>query len=181
MKLTELIAKTYDCESFESRAVDPALLRELWEAVRLTSSAANTQPWEVYLVLDAGIKEKLDGFVLDAMLRSGAGGNPVSRAPVALVVAFDRKRSAARFGQVGETLFAIQDTAAAIAHLRLAAAELGLGTRWIREVDLEQTAAALRCRPGILPVALITLGYPLKEGEEPPLLKAADWLHTLKG
>lgn len=181
MKLVELITKTRDCESFEERAVDPELLDALWEAVRLTSSAANTQPWEIYLVRDGRTREKLDGCVLEAMLRSGAGGNPVSRAPLSVVVAFDRKRAAARFGQVGEALFAVQDTSAAVTHLRLAAAGQGLGTRWIREVDLEQVAAALGCPPGIRPVALLTLGYPREAGQEPPLLAVADWLHTLEG
>ncbi|HUV07422.1 MAG TPA: nitroreductase family protein, partial [Spirochaetia bacterium] len=175
--LSELLEKTRDHASFESRDVDPALLDSLWAAVRATPSAANTQPWEVYLVRDSELKSKLDHCVLDPMLRTERGGAAVSRAPVAIIVAYDRKRARARFGQTGESLFAIQDTAAAVANLRLAAAEKGLATCWIREVDLERLSASLSLIQSVKPVALLTLGYSQEIKEEPPLLPVEEWLH----
>jgi len=90
---------------------------------------------------------QLESCLLDPFLRPIAPAGLLERAPIVLVIAVDRKRTAARHAEIGERLLAVQDTAVAIAHLRLAA-EQGLGSAWIREVDLARVAEVLELPRG---------------------------------
>jgi len=120
----------------------------LLETVRWTASAANVQPWECILVQEPQRRLQLESCLLDPFLRPIAPAGFLERAPIVLVIAVDRKRAAARHAEIGERLLAVQDTAVAIAHLRLAAAEQGLGSTWIREVGLARVAEVLELPRG---------------------------------
>lgn len=56
------------------------------------------------------------------------------------------------------------DTAIAIDHLTLAAAEQGLGTCWVCNFDARQCAEILGLSAEFEPVALIPLGYAADDG-----------------
>ena len=67
----------------------------------------------------------------------------VAQAPLAIVVCADAEQSAGRYGQRGRELYCLQDTAAAIEHILLAAVALGLGGCWVGAFDEDQAASAL--------------------------------------
>jgi len=64
------------------------------------------------------------------------------------------------------TLFPIQDTAAAIQTLMLAAAEEGLGTCWIGSFNEGEVAGIVGLTFPVRPVAVVVLGHPADEPSE---------------
>jgi len=63
-------------------------------------------------------------------------------------------------------LFYIQDTAAAIQNLMLAAVEIGLGTCWIGSFNEGDVAKIVGFPTSVRPVALIPVGHPAKPQEK---------------
>jgi nitroreductase len=64
-------------------------------------------------------------------------------------------------------LYSIQDTAAAIENMLLAATALGLGTCWVGAFDEEEAARALHLVRDLRPLALIPAGYASGETRPP--------------
>jgi len=73
--------------------------------------------------------------------------------------------SGARYGNRGRGFYSIQDTAAMTQNLLLAAHSLGLGSCWVGAFNDGAIAAALECPQGVLPAAIVPVGYP---AESPP-------------
>ena len=177
--LVDLIRQTWDSASYLDRPVPVECMLGLFETVRWVPSAANVQPWEFFLVQDPGRRRAAAGCLLDGFLRPFAPDGLLERAPIVLAVAVDRKRAAARHGELGLRLLAIQDTTAAIVCLRLAAAQQGIGSAWMREVDLERLAEALALPRGLQPVALLSFGYPARPPSSVAGMPVADSVHLL--
>ena len=93
------------------------------------------------------------------------GQSFVEEAPVVIVVCADEDRSSMGYGVRGKTLYCIQDTAAAIQNIHLAAYSLGLGTCWIGAFREEEARRILKIPRGVRPVAMIAVGY---AAEAPP-------------
>jgi len=177
--LRELIGRTWDCAASPDRPLPLERMFELCETVRSVPSAANVQPWEFYLVQDADHRRALASCLLDPFLRPQASAGLLESAPVVLVAAVDRKRAGARHGELGERLLAVQDTAAAIVCLRLAAAREGIGSAWPREVDLPRAGSALHLPRGLTVVAVLSFGYPAQFPEAVAGMPVGEWLHVL--
>lgn len=179
LEFINLLKKAQDTAAYDDKKVEDDVLSSIFEAVRFTPSIANMQPWEAYIIECPETKKMLDGCTLDPMLREKEGETRLSNAPVVVIVYMDRKRARARFGKVGEDIFALQDIAAAVNNMKLAAAEQGVSSCWIREVDMEKVAKVLKFSKMIKPVALVTLGYCDAENEMPPLLETREWVHKI--
>jgi nitroreductase len=177
--LTELIRRSWDCSSYEDRLLATEVMLELLESVRWTQSAANVQPWEFYLIHESEKRHDLETCLLDPFLRPLAPRGILEQAGIVVVVAVDRKRAAARHGQLGEGLLAIQDTAVSISHLRLAAAEKGIASVWLREVDLPRVAEIIQLSARLVPVALLTFGYPAEPPKAVQGMAVRDWTHLV--
>ena len=91
----------------------------------------------------------------------------IEEVPVVIVVCANEDRSSQGYGTRGKTLYCIQDTAAAIQNIHLAAYSLGLGTCWIGAFREEEASAILKVPHGIRPIAIIPVGYPA-ENPAPP-------------
>jgi len=178
MPLLDLIKKALDTdEEYDDQKIDTQVLNEILEVLHWTTSAGNMQPWEIYIIENPEIKKLIDTCLLDPMLRKESNIKKVCMAPLAMVVAIDRKRARARFGEIGEKFYAVQDTAIAVNNIRLIAAEKGISSSWIREIDLEKVADVLKLPKMIKPAALITLGYSSKNKTIPPHLEVENFVH----
>jgi nitroreductase len=133
--------------------VPPETVERLLEAAICAPSAGNRQPWHFYVVRKAGKKDKLTA--------AAYGQSFVAQAAVVIVVCADAEQSAERYGQRGRDLYCLQDTAAAIEHILLAAVALGLGGCWVGAFDEAQAARALNLPDRHRPVAILPLGKPL--------------------
>jgi len=100
-------------------------------------------------------------------------------APVVIVVSVDPRPCAARYGDRGEYLYAVQDTAAAAENILLAAIDRGLASCWIGAFDENATREALGLQTPITPVAILPIGYSAESAGRParrPLSEVTSWL-----
>lgn len=105
--------------------------------------------------------------VAKALAVAAYGQSQVEDAPVLIVVCADVDRSASRYGDRG-SLFAIQDATVAAMCLLLAAHDMGQGTCWIGAFDDQIVREVLSLEEHVLPVAIITVGWPAESPRAPP-------------
>lgn len=129
------------------------------EAGKWAPSAGNLQSWKFILVQDADKRAEIAEICQSQ--------HWMAKAPLHIVVVADAKKAEQHYGKRGATLYAIQDCAAAIQNMILAAHSLGLGTCWVSTFDDKKLAAVVACPPGSKPQAVIPVGYPAKV-EGPP-------------
>jgi len=100
------------------------------------------------------------------------GQEHIEAAPLLIVVCADVKASSVRYGSRG-SLFAIQDADAATMCLLLAAHDAGLGACWTGAFDDDLVREALSLEEGVLPVAIVSLGWPAESPGRPERPKRA--------
>jgi nitroreductase len=121
------------------------------DAGRFAPSSGNIQDFKFVVVKDEGSRKA----IADACLRQYW----MSKAPVHIVVCSEIKKSTSFYGIRGERLYSIQNCAAAIENMMLAANALGLGTCWVGAFDENVLSRVLGIPDYIRPQAIITIGY----------------------
>jgi nitroreductase len=102
----------------------------------------------------------------------------VARSPVVIVVCSDLYAASDAYGQRGSGLYSIQNTAAAIENMLLAAWSRGLGSCWVGAFNEERVKDSLVLPTNIRPLAIITLGYPLRIPAKPRRRNLKDVVHA---
>ncbi len=159
MDVLEAIKGRRSVRAFKPDDVPNAVVEQLIDAARWAPSAGNIQPWEFIIVRNPELKRKL--------AEAALGQRFIEEAPVVVVVCANEIRSTQGYGMRGKNLYCIQDTAAAIQNLLLAAYSMGLGTCWVGAFREEEARRALRIPEGIRPVAIIPIGYPAESPTAP--------------
>ncbi len=145
---------------FNPAPIDDGDLKKILEAGISAPSAGNCQPWEFVIVKNEKNKQ--------ALADAAHGQSSLIQAPVVIVVCADLQRTAARYGDRGKNLYCIQDTAAAVQNIHLAAYALGYGTCWIGAFEESAVAKAIKAPSGIRPLAMIPVGRPFETPEQKP-------------
>jgi len=171
VEFSEVIAKRRSVRHFNNKLeVSDADIRALLEAAVTAPSAGNIQPWRFTVVKTLEARERLS----EALRQRWA-----TAAPVVIVVSVDPRPCAARYGDRGEYLYALQDTAAATSHILLAAVERGLASCWIGAFDEVAVRDALGLVAPVTPVAILPVGYSAEAAGRParrPLSEVSTWL-----
>lgn len=171
MEFSEVIAKRRSVRHFNSKLeVSEADIRALLEAAVAAPTAGNIQPWRFTVVRTLEARERLAG----ALRQRWA-----TAAPVVIVVSLDPRPCAARYGDRGEFLYGIQDTAAAVENILLTAVDRGLASCWIGAFDEEAVRDAIGVSAPITPVAILPIGYSAESAGRParrPLAEVTTWL-----
>ncbi len=132
--------------------VEMEKLHAILEAACSAPSAGDLQAYRILVVQQATTREAL---------RKAAGDQTfISTAPICLAFCADPKRSATQFGERGAQLYALQDTTIAAAYAQLAIVAAGLGSTWVGYFDEEEVARILDLEKGLIPLALLSVGYP---------------------
>lgn len=137
--------------TFTGKSIPEPTLSRILEAACWAPSAGNLQPWYFYVVKNTNIKNKISELCF--------GQDQVSAAPVAIVVMADPSRSNEQYGERGAQLYCLQDTAAAIQNMLLAAEGLGISSCWVGAFDEPKVQQAVEAPPRLRAVAIICLGY----------------------
>lgn len=159
MTLEQIIRSRRSVRRFTDEPVPRETVLRLLELARWAPCAGES--WRFVVVQENERKEKL----------AAAARQPwIASAPVIIVVGADYAMSP-RFSQRWDadhwwTLFPIQDTAAAIQTLMLAAADEGLGTCWIGSFNEGEVAGIVGLPFPVRPVAVVVLGHPADEPSE---------------
>lgn len=171
MEFSEVIAKRRSVRHFNNKLeVSEDDIRYLLDAAVSAPTAGNIQPWRFTVVRSLAARERLG----EALRQRWATG-----APVVIVVSVDPRPCAARYGDRGEYLYALQDTAAAVENILLAAVDRGLASCWIGAFDEAATREALGLQSPITPVAILPVGYSAESAGRParrPLSEVTTWL-----
>ena len=161
MLLFDAIASRRSVRSFLSDAPVPQpLLERLLLAATWAPSAGNAQSWRFTAVRDPATRRRLASAALGQLF--------VAQAPVVVVACADLERAGAAYGQRGQVLYCLQDTAAAVQNLLLAAAAEGLGSCWVGAFDERAVSRVLGLGSGLRPTALVPLGYTNENPPAPP-------------
>ena len=171
MEFSQVLAGRRSVRHFNTkRDVSDADVRALLEAAVIAPSAGNIQPWRFTVVRSAEARDRL----ASAMHQRWAAA-----APVIIVVSMDPRPCYARYGDRGEQLYSIQDTAAATQNILLAAVDRGLASCWIGAFDEASVRDALEVKSPLRPIAVLPIGYSAESGTRPerrPLSEVVTWL-----
>jgi nitroreductase len=152
MGVLEAIRGRRSIRSFKKMNISEGTVGKLIDAAGWAPSAGDLQPWEFIIVRSPETKKMLAVAASEQSF--------IQEAPVLIVVCANENRVSHVYGVRGKTLYCIQDTAAAIQSLLLAAYSLGLGACWVGAFEEEEARAVLRLPQGIRPVVMIPVGYP---------------------
>lgn len=151
MNVFDCIFNRRSTRSFTKDKVDDKLIGVMLHAATCAPSAGNTQEWMFVVVKDPDVKKAL----ADAALKQDF----IASAPVVIVVCMDKEKIAMHYGKRGETLYGVQDTAAATITMMLAAESLGLKTCWIGAFDEDRVGHVLELPNEVRPMAILPVGY----------------------
>ena len=153
MDFWEVVARRYSVRDYaDNRDVPQDIIEKVLSAAIQAPSGGNRQSWRFIVVRNEGLRATL--------CQASFGQKFVAGAPVVIAVCAMPEVSGSRYGDRGRHLFTIQDTAAAIENMLLAATALGLGTCWVGSFDERAVAEALALSADLRPVALVPIGYP---------------------
>lgn len=170
MNFDEALFGRRSVRRYEQRRVAGDMIARLIEAAEAAPSAGNLRARKYIIVVGTEMKRVL--------ALASFSQEHVEAAPVAIVVCADVDRSSAMYGDRG-SLYAIQDASAATMCLLLAAHALGLGACWTGAFDDALVREALGLVERVLPVAVVSVGWPAETPSAPPrrdLAEMARWV-----
>jgi len=155
METLKAIKKRVSVRKFKDKPIKKTLLFKILEAARYTPSAGNCQTWR-FIVLD-------DKEVINRIAKATLQPEVFYNVPYVVVVCSDQAKMRRLFPQRGE-LYAIQEVAAAIQNILLAATDYGVDSLWVGAFADETVKAVLQIPQDIEVYAILPFGY---RGEVP--------------
>ncbi len=172
MDILKVIKSRRSIRRFTNDPIPKEDLMQILEAAIWAPSAGNCQPWEFIIVENEETKRRIAEAALAQMW--------IASAPVVIVVCANIPRTSWRYGKRGETLYCIQDTAAAIQNMLLTAHALGYGTCWVGAFNEEAIRSVLSIPRHVRPVAIIPIGKPAESPSPPPRIPLTKVIHREK-
>jgi nitroreductase len=168
MSILDIIKNRRSVRDFTNEEIPGSAVEALVDALRWAPSAGNLQSRKFYFVFNEDVKKKLAQTGLKQDFVSF-----IARAPLVIVACADHQL-ASRYGERGIHLYCIQDTAASVQNLLLAAHELGLGTCWVGAFKEEKVREILNLPENLIPVAIVPVGYPARIPKAPDRVSSQD-------
>lgn len=141
---SELLLKRRSIREFSDKEVADSLLMKVLEICRYSPTSRNSQAYYYVITRD---KNKI---MILADIRGGSS-KPLTAAPIAIAVGVDS----------GKTKRPEQDACIAAYHLLLAAAQYGLGTCWITDMNRTEVKDILEIPAKDYIACLTPLGFPV--------------------
>ncbi len=171
----DLLKNRRSIRKYEDKEVTPETIDKVLEAVQWSQSWANTQCWEVIVVREPALRQKLQ----ETLLPKNPAAKAIVDAPVLLVLC-GKLKSSGYYSDVVTTKFGdwfMFDLGIATQSLCLCAHSLGLGTVVVGLFDHDKAKQALQVPGGYELVALIPLGYPAKSPSPPKRKDLKEFVH----
>jgi nitroreductase len=148
----EAIEERRSVRQFKQDPIPESVVNRIIDCGLKAPSAGNIQPWQFWVIWRPSLKA--------ALAEAAFGQEFVGQAPIVMAVLAEPARSATRYGYRGSELYCIQDTAAAVQNMILAALAYGIGSCWVGAFDEKKVSKALNLSERFRPVALVPMGYP---------------------
>lgn len=171
MDFFEMVRTRRSVRQFSNQNVPEGLVQRILEAARCAPSAGNLQAYEIYIVRDPERKAEL--------VRIAFGQEFLAQAAVVLIFCSHAERSRVRYGERGERLYCLQDATIACTFAMLAASALGLATVWVGAFDEEAARRLIGAPKGVVPVAMLPLGYAAESPPQRPRRQLQDLVHEV--
>jgi nitroreductase len=168
MDVMKCIKERASVRGFRSDIIADVVLDDILEAAVAAPSAGNCQDWEFVVVKEKQNRQRL--------AEASLGQDMIGEAPVVVVVCSNLKKIS-RYGSRGESLYSIQDAAAATQNLMLAAWSNGIGSCWVGAFDEGKVRQALVLPGHVRPLAIVPLGYPEGKPKKPERWPLKDFVH----
>lgn len=159
MDLSDVLKGRRSVRKYKAEPVPNDIVLKLIDAAENAPSAGNLRARKYIAVTGSETRK--------ALAVASYGQRQIDSAPLIIVVCADVDRSKQRYGDRGN-LFAIQDATAAVMCLLLAAYDLGLGACWNGAFDDDLARDILGLEEHMLPIALISVGWPAEEPTASP-------------
>lgn len=175
VELMDILTGRRSVRKFQEETVPEGLLNQILESVRWSPSWANTQCWEVVVVRDPDIKERL----AETLSKTNPAQKAVAKAPVVMALCSRLKKSGYYKGEV-TTKFGdwfMFDIGIATQSLCLAAHSIGLATVIIGMLDHDKAKEVLKVAEDCEVVTLIPLGYPNQDPPAPKRREIREFTH----
>ena len=172
----EVLKERRSIRRYEDKDIPEDVLNQVLDAVKWSPSWANTQCWELIIVKDSGLKEKLQG----TMSTTNPASKSIVAAPV-LIALCGKLKSSGYYKDASTTKFGawfLFDLGLAAQTLCLAAQDVGLGTVITGLFNQDQAAEILGVPEGYELVSLIPMGYPAKTGPAPKRREVSEFAHS---
>ncbi|ACL04594.1 nitroreductase family protein [Desulfatibacillum aliphaticivorans] len=174
-EMLKLIKERRSVRRYLDKEVDEAMLQQVLESVQWSPSWANTQVWEIVVVKNPEIKEKLAATL--------GKGNPAAKAmveaPLVLVVCGKKNASGFYKDQVTTKFgdWMLFDLGIATQSLCLTARSLGLGTVVVGLFDQDAAGKVVNLPDGMELVAMVPMGHIAKDSGAPKRKEISDFVH----
>lgn len=143
---------------FSPHPVELDKVLQIIQAGTLAPSSGNIQNWSFIVITDVGKIRALYHHTLDQ--------DPFLSAMAAVIVCGDVEYAHSMYGMRGKRLYTVQNCAAAIQNMLLAAQAIGLGACWIGAFDEDKVSLMFNIpNHRHRPQAIILFGYPAEEPE----------------
>jgi nitroreductase len=165
MDLFECMEARRSIRRFTDKPVADEEIRRIINAGISAPSAGNMQAREFVLVRSREGRDKVAG-ATDAGGTSRGGITTqtwVAGAAVIIVICFDEKRMAARYGDKGRFVMTHLDCMAVAQNMMLAATALGLGSTCVIGFDPIALKAAIPIPGELTPFLLLPIGHPAED------------------
>lgn len=161
MDTLETIYTRRSIRKYSSEIIPQETVEELLHAAMHAPTARNIQPWH-FVIID-------ERALLDELADVHPYAKMLKEATLAILVCGDKKLQ-------DMDAYIVQDCSAATQNILLAAHANGLGAVWLgmypREKRMQDVGKVLHIPDHILPVSLISIGYPAETRPAPERYKA---------
>ncbi len=159
MDLKDVLKGRRSVRKYRTEQVSNDIVLKLIDAGENAPSAGNLRARKYIIVRRSETRK--------ALAVASYGQRQIDSAPLIIVACADVDRSSSRYGDRG-SLYAIQDATASVMCILLAAYDLGLGACWNGAFDDDLVRDILGLEEHMLPIALVSVGWPAEEPIAPP-------------
>ena len=147
MDFTQLCNERYSVRDFSSQRIEEEKIQKIIELTRLSPTARNNQPYEIFIAKTQEALEKVK-----------RGRENLFGAPLVFVVCSDENKNWNHpFNEKNSTL---QDIGIVCTTLMYACTEVGLGSLYVCAFNPDELKVALGLSDNLTPETLILVGYP---------------------
>lgn len=171
MEFFEVVKRRHSVRSYQDKPVEEEKLEKILEAVNSAPSAGNLQSFSVFIIKDLKKRKEL--------AEAAQGQDFIAEAPLVLVFCSNPSRSSRRYGKRGEQLYSLQDATIAATFAMLAITDLGLSTVWVGAFDEKEVLKILGNPEGLIPIAILPIGYPAGKTYTTSRRKLEDLVHEV--
>ncbi len=153
MEYFDLIKERFSVRSFKDTKLSKTDIEKILSAGHLAPTGCNNQPQRIFVLQSDEAVRKLKSCTKCHF-----------NAPTAMLVCYNRDEVWRR--KYDGKSSGVVDASIVATHMLLAAADIGVGATWVMHFDPAAMVTAFEIPEGIIPVALLVMGYP-SEGAKP--------------